>query len=170
MILMNIGILRVAGLRGLVLREILLAGVFAAVGTAAMGAPNLAGEWKLNVAKSAYGKFPAPQSMVRKIAVDGVKLSIATIQKGAQGEVSSEYRYTTDGKPATNKVAGGESKGSAQWIGDKLMVESSREAQGATLSQKEIWTLSADGKTLTVDAHVSLPNGEFDVKQVFERP
>jgi hypothetical protein len=146
-----------------------LGGMLFAMGSVAAAAPNLAGEWKLNVAKSAYGKFPAPQSMVRKIAVDGVKLSISTVQKGAQGEVSSEYHYTTDGKPATNKVTGGESKGSAQWIGDKLMVESSRDVQGATLSQKEIWTLSADGKTLTVDAHVSLPNGEFDVKQVFER-
>jgi hypothetical protein len=29
--------------------------------------------------------------------------------------------------------------------------------------------LSADGKTLTVNAHVTLPNGEFDVKQVFEK-
>jgi hypothetical protein len=142
---------------------------FFAMGGTAAAAPNLAGEWKLNITKSNYGKFPAPQSMVRKIIVDGIKLTINTAQKGAQGEVTSEYHYTTDGKPATNKVTGGDSKGSAQWIGDKLMVESSREIQGTTLSQKEIWTLSADGKTLTVDAHVSLPNGEFDVKQVFER-
>ncbi len=49
------------------------------------------------------------------------------------------------------------------------MIESSREFQGATLKQKEIWTLSADGKMLTVDSHVSIPNGEFDVKQVFDK-
>jgi hypothetical protein len=41
--------------------------------------------------------------------------------------------------------------------------------QGTTLTQKDIWTLSADGKTLTVDSHVMLPNGEFDVKQVFDK-
>jgi hypothetical protein len=69
----------------------------------------------------------------------------------------------------TNKVQGGEAKGSAQWIGDKLMIESSREVQGATLTQKDIWTLSGDGKTLTIDSHVTLPNGEFDIKQVFEK-
>ena len=33
----------------------------------------------------------------------------------------------------------------------------------------DIWTLSADRKTLTVDSHVGLPNGEFDIQQVFER-
>ncbi len=69
----------------------------------------------------------------------------------------------------TNKVQGWESKGSAQWIGDKLMIDSSREIQGTTLTQKDIWTLSADGKTLTIDSHVTLPNGEFDVKQVFDK-
>ncbi|MEQ1886013.1 MAG: hypothetical protein ABL967_13195 [Bryobacteraceae bacterium] len=137
--------------------------------SASAATPNITGDWKLNPAKSAYGKFPAPQSMLRKVMLDGVKLTISTTQRGAQGEVTSEYHYTTDGKPAVNKVSGGESKGSAQWIGDKLMVESSREVQGVVLSQKEIWTLSSDGKMLTVDAHVSIPNGEFDVKQVFER-
>ena len=67
------------------------------------------------------------------------------------------------------KSRAGNRRASAQWIGDKLMIESSREFQGATLKQKEIWTLSADGKTLTIDSHVSIPNGEFDVKQVFDK-
>ncbi|MEQ1948465.1 MAG: hypothetical protein ABL995_14835 [Bryobacteraceae bacterium] len=142
---------------------------FFTMSSASAATPIIAGEWKLNVAKSAYGKFPAPQSMLRKITLDGIKLTISTTQRGAQGEITSEYHYTTDGKPAVNQVSGGESKGSAQWIGDKLMVESSREVQGVVLSQKEIWTMSPDGRVLTVDAHVSIPNGEFDVKQVFER-
>jgi hypothetical protein len=131
--------------------------------------PNLAGEWKLNLAKSNYGSFPAPQSMTRKITYTAPKLSMASVQKGAQGEVTSQLSYTTDGKESVNPVQGGQSKGTAQWIGDKLMIESSREFQGVTLKQKEIWTLSPDGKTLTIDAHVSIPNGEFDVKQVFDR-
>ena len=132
-------------------------------------APNLAGEWKLNLAKSDYGKFPAPSSMTRKIAHNGAKLVFSTTQKGAQGEVTSNLVYTTDGKEVINQVSGGESKGTAQWIGDKLMIDSSRELQGATLKQKDIWTLSPDGKMLTVDSHVSIPNGEFDVKQIFDK-
>ena len=130
---------------------------------------NLSGEWKLNFAKSDYGKFPAPSSMTRKIAHNDPKLILTTTQKGAQGEVTSKLVYTTDGKESVNQVAGGEAKGIAQWIGDKLMIESSREFQGVTLKQKDIWTLSADGKTLTIDSHVSIPNGEFDIKQVFDK-
>ena len=83
--------------------------------------------------------------------------------------MTSNLAYTTDGKESVNKLANGESKGTAQWIGDKLIIESGREFQGTTLKQKDIWTMSGDGKTLTVDSHVSLPNGEFDVKQVFDK-
>jgi hypothetical protein len=139
------------------------------IASAVQAAPNLSGEWKLNLSKSNYGSFPAPLAATRKIAHDGAKLSMTTIQKGPKGEVTSQLSYTTDGKESVNPSPAGESKGSAQWIGDKLMIDSSREIQGTALKQKEIWTLSGDGKSLTIDAYVSLPNGEFDVKQVFEK-
>ena len=142
------------------------AGIFFLLGVRAQAAErDISGVWKLNGAKSNYGKFPAPLSVTRKITQNGPKLVLSTTQTGPQGDVTSSLTYTTDGKESVN----GDSKGSAQWIGDKLMIESSREFQGATLKQKEIWTLSADGKTLTVDSHVSIPNGEFDVKQVFDK-
>ncbi len=140
---------------------------------AAQATPNLSGEWKLNLSKSNYGSFPAPLGVTRKIVLSGAKLSMTTTQKGPKGDVTSQLNYTTDGKESVNPLTTGESKGTAQWIADKLMVTSSREvqtgAQTITLKQTEIWSLSADGKTLTIDAHVSLPNGEFDVKQVFEK-
>ncbi len=147
-----------------------LAAIFALSAAPARAAnPNLSGEWKLNLAKSDYGKFPAPISVTRKIDDDGLKLVSITTQKGAQGEVTSKLTYTTDGKESVNEVAGAQAKGTAQWIGGMLIIESSREFQGATLKQKEIWRLSPDGKVLTVDARVSIPNGEFDVKQVFDK-
>ena len=131
--------------------------------------PNLSGEWKLNLSKSDYGKFPTPISVTRKIDHTGSKLTFTTTQKGTQGDVTSKLAYTTDGSESVNEVAGGQSKGTAQWIGEMLTIESSRVFQGATLKQKEIWRLSSDGKVLTIDSHVSIPNGEFDVKQVFDK-
>ena len=97
---------------------------------------NLSGDWKLNFAKSNYGKFPAPSSMTRKIAHNDPKLTLTTTQKGPQGEVTSKLVYTTDGKESVNQVAGGEAKGIAQWIGDKLMIESSREFQGGRSNRR----------------------------------
>ena len=146
------------------------AAAFLLSGASAMDAePNLFGEWKLNLAKSDYGKFPNPISVTRKITHNDPKLVLSTTQTGPQGDVTSKLTYTTDGKESVNEVAGGQSKGTAQWIGGMLIIESSREFQGATLKQKEIWRLSSDGKVLTIDSHVSIPNGEFDVKQVFDK-
>jgi hypothetical protein len=146
-----------------------LAAAMVLMAGAVQAAPNFSGEWKLNLSKSDYGSFPAPLAVTRKIVHADPKLSMTTTQKSSQGELATQLNYTTDGKESTNKLQTGESKGAAQWITDKLMIESSREIQGATLKQKEIWTLSRDGKTLTIEAHVSLPNGEFDVRQVFEK-
>ncbi|MEO5923069.1 MAG: hypothetical protein ABIR70_04510 [Bryobacteraceae bacterium] len=128
-------------------------------------APNFTGSWMLNLTKSQYGQFPAPQVMMRTVTMQGTQLTMSTYQKGAQGEVTSELKYTTDGKPSTN----GANTGTAAWYGETLVIESSRESQGAKLSQRDVWSISADGKTLTVDSHVKLPNGEFNVKQIFEK-
>jgi hypothetical protein len=142
----------------------LILSVLAALPLAA-ATPNLTGSWMLNLAKSEYGQFPAPQVMMRQIQHKDPALSMSTYQKGAQGEVTTELKYTTDGKPVVN----GENHGTAHWDAGKLVIESMREYQGAQLKQREVWTLSADGKTLTIATHVNLPNGEFDVKQVFEK-
>ena len=127
--------------------------------------PNFSGSWMLNLSKSQYGRFPAPEVMLRSVAYSGGVLTMSTYQKGAQGDVTTDLKYSTDGRPSVN----GESRGTARWQGDTLIIESSRQAQGATLTQRDQWTLSPDGKTLTVATHVALPNGEFDVKQVFEK-
>jgi hypothetical protein len=103
--------------------------------------------------------------MTRQIQHNDPALSMSTYQKGAQGEVTTQLKYSTDGKPAVN----GENKGSVHWEGDKLVIETTRDYQGAQLTQRDEWTLSADGKTLTIATHLKLPNGEFDVKQVFEK-
>jgi hypothetical protein len=130
-----------------------------------IAAPNFSGSWMLNVSKSQYGQFPAPEVMIRTVQMQGEQISMSTYQKGAQGEVTTELKYTTDGKPSVN----GANTGSAAWYGDTLVIESTREAQGSRLTQRDVWSLSPDGKTLTVNTKVKLPNGEFDVKQVFEK-
>jgi hypothetical protein len=135
----------------------------------AQAAPNLTGEWKLNVSKSNYGPIPAPQLMVRKVRHDDPALGIRTTQKGAQGEITTQLNYTTDGKPAVNKVGGAEAKGAAQWQGDKLVIDSTREVQGNPMRSRETWSLSADGKVLTIATHVGLPQGEFDLTLVFDK-
>lgn len=140
-------------------------GLIVAMAAPLLAAPDFSGSWMLNSAKSQFGQFPAPDVMMRTVKMSGAQLTMSTYQKGAQGEVTTELKYTTDGKPAVN----GASKGSARFEGDTLVIESSREAQGMVLTQRDAWTLSPDKKTLTVQSHIKIPGGEFDVKQVFEK-
>jgi hypothetical protein len=130
-------------------------------------APNFTGEWKLNLAKSDYGPIQqfAPESMTRSVKHDDPVFVIATHQKGAAGELSTQEKYTTDGKPAENK----DSKGSAKWDGDKLVIDSVREANGTEIKTHQVWSLSADGKTLTSTNHIVVPQGDFDISLVFDK-
>ena len=136
---------------------------------AAQAAPNFSGEWKMNIAKSDFGPVPAPEILTRSIRHNDPVLDIKTHQKGAQGDVSTELHYTTDGKPSVNKVNGSDAKGTAKWQGDNLIVESVRDFQGMELKSKETWTLSDGGKTLTISNHIVVPQGEFDLKLVLEK-
>ena len=135
----------------------------------ALGAPNLTGDWKLNLQKSQYGPIPAPVEVTRKIKLDGVNLSMHTEQKTAQRDSSSDLKYTTDGKECVNKVTNGDAKGAAHWDGDTLIIESSQMNGPQELKSREVWSLSGDGKTLTIQTHLTLPQGGVDVKQVFDR-
>ena len=146
-----------------VLTMIALAGLAAA-------APNFSGDWKMNVAKSDFGPLPAPDLLTRSIKHADPALAYTTHQKGAQGDVTTDVKYTTDGKPATNTINGTEAKGTAKWQGEALLIESTRDVQGMQIESKEIWTLSDDKKTLTINSHITVPGqGEFDLKLVLEK-
>jgi hypothetical protein len=147
----------------------ILAALFVSLSALAGDVPNFSGEWKMNAAKSDFGAMPAPEVLTRVIKHSDPSLEITTHQKGSRGEATTELKYTTDGKPAVNKVQGREAKGTARWEGGTLVIESWLEVQpGMEIKGREVWTLA--GRTLTVRNHASVPQqGEFDTTLVFEK-
>jgi hypothetical protein len=147
-----------------------LAMAFLATGLQA-AQPDFTGEWKLNVAKSEYPPVvPAPEVMTRKIKHADPSLAISTYQKGPSGESTTELKYTTDGKEATNKMQGNDVKGTAKWEGDLLVIDSVREIQGAgELKFHEAWSLTEGGKVYKIATHIVAPQGEFDISLVFDK-
>jgi hypothetical protein len=136
----------------------------------AAAVPNFTGEWKMNAAKSDFGNVPAPDILTRSITHNEPEIEIKTHQKGARGESTTELKYSTDGKPAVNKINGSEAKGTARWDGASLIIESWREIQGMEIKSREAWSLSEDGKTLTIRNHISVPQqGDFDTTLVLEK-
>jgi hypothetical protein len=129
--------------------------------------PNLSGEWKMNASKSNFGVLPPPTSMTRSITHAEPTLTIVEKQQSAMGDQNTTRKYTTDGSAMTFEANGATVKGSAKWAGTTLEVESDVELIGASFQDK--MTLSADGRTLTSQVHITSPQGDVDVTVVFDK-
>jgi hypothetical protein len=131
---------------------------------------DFSGTWKLNAAKSDFGPMPPPDSMTEKITHQepSLKANVSTTG-GMQGDMSYDVNYTTDGKECVNHVADNEFKSTLHWDGADLVVETKGSFSGNEFTSKDRWTLSADGKTLSVARHLSSAMGEADMKTVFDK-
>ena len=139
--------------------------------TAAFAAPpNLTGDWKLNIPKSDFGQFPGPSSMTQKVTHADPKLTVETKQASDRGEFNFTASYTTDGKECTNTGFGGAPvKSILKWDGETLTIETKGTFGDNAFTMKDKWSLSADGKALTVLRHFSGNMGEMDQKLIFDK-
>jgi hypothetical protein len=135
--------------------------------------PNFTGKWVLDAAKSDFGPMPPPDSVIHTIDHKEPTLKIATAQKSAQGDVTNERTLTTDGKPNVNKVRMGgpeqDVTSTTTWVGKTLKTVMKAEVQGMTLGFNDTWTLSDDGKVLTIVRAITSDQGEFAVTTVFNK-
>ncbi len=150
------------------LRRLLLLSIPAAMLMAA-DKPDFSGHWVVDLAKSDFGMMPPPSKIERDIDHKDPNISIKTLQVGERGEMKTESSYTTDGKEANVKLRGRDAKVKAKWDGAKLKVNTKSEFNGMEIGQQETWTLSGDGKTLTIDNTINAPQGEFTTKSVFTK-
>ncbi len=143
-----------------------------ATATTASAGPhaNYSGTWKLNVDKSDFGPLPPSNSRTDIIDHTDPALKDTVSDDGAQGKQDYVLNITTDGKEATNSPGGLDAKSIANWDGSNLVVETKLSFQGTDVAIKSVWILSADGKTLTQNAHLNAgPIGEADQKFIFEK-
>ena len=131
--------------------------------------PNFSGEWKMNPAASKFGPMPAPASMVRSIAHADPKLEMRTVQAGEKGEIKTELKYSTDGKECVNRLSSGEVRSKLYWEGDILVVDSKRTVQNTEISVVDRYSLSADGRALTISSSLKTPSGSADVTISFDK-
>jgi hypothetical protein len=136
----------------------------------AQSKPNFSGEWTLVPGKSDFGMMPPPSSGVQKITHNEPQLKVVSTQTSDQGTNTTESTYTTDGKECVNKeFMDSEMKSTAKWDGDVLVIDSKMDMQGNAITITNRWTLSGDGKSLTVAMHFASPMGEGDIKMVYEK-
>jgi hypothetical protein len=127
-----------------------------------------AATWKLNVEKSKYEPGPAPKSQMRTWEASG-KVSVKGIDASGKPR---EYGYvvTNDGKesPTTGAVPSG-----ADTVVTKRVSRKKIQAtftMGGKIVEKTEFTISADGKTMTINAKGTLPNGvAFSTVSIWEK-
>jgi len=133
-------------------------------------APDLTGSWKLNLTKSDFGQFPPPSSMSAKVTHADPKLTVALKMASENGDLDLSSNYTTDGKECVNQGFGGsDTKTVASWQGETLHMQTKGAFGDVAYTMTDKWTLSADGKILTIQRNFSSSMGEVDQKLILEK-
>jgi hypothetical protein len=141
----------------------------AAMSWAADTHPDFSGTWKADIAKSDFGPMGGPDERTDVIEHKDPKLKITSTTKGGQRAGTSESNYMTDGSESVNKRGQQDVKTVAKWDGSKLVMDTKLSMQGADISIKATYELSADGKTMTISSAISAPQGEFTSKVILNK-
>ncbi len=110
----------------------------------------------------------APSPVVMTVQQDANSLTVSSPSGAVQ-------KYTLDGKPFTKPTDTGMAKAviSARTQGDTVVITTTQPWGGmpgnASLEIKEMWSLSADGKVLTVTAHRNTPALQNSFKTIYNK-
>ena len=141
--------------------------------------PNFTGDWTLDREKSEMGE-PGPGGGGGRgrgmgmgsfsITHEGDVLALKRKVEFQGEERTFESRHTTDGKENANEGFRGSSINSkTRWEGTKLVTESVMETPNGTRETKEVRSLSADGKTMSVEITSKGGFGEGTRKLVYNK-
>ena len=152
-----------------------------------MAAPDFSGAWMRDEASSdagppelywltrgvdaTGGRPPSEAERSLEVAQDGNKLTVTRDRR----ILSNHLNYMLDGKPHTVAMMTGMAQATvtASWKGDTLVINTVEPFGGmpgnATMQTSEVWSLSADGKVLTITTTRELPATTKTIKQVYRR-
>ena len=153
----------------------MMAVLLLAVGVA-QAQPQLAGTWVLDPAQSQFpshdrkghgGPDAQAQPPDVKLVVEQQGNMVKATRTVAQGnrQRSVTETYVADGAEQAQPGHRGSVVIRAAFDGDRLVVKETQ----ATMSRESIWTLSPDGKVLTIDTTLQTPRGVRNIKSVYLR-
>ena len=139
---------------------------------------DFSGVWAFNESKSNLGDDNRRRGDLKlTVKQEDNSLTVDRVRQNRQGEeVTTNEKYTLDGKECKNMGSRDrETFSVVNWTEDKkgLSIKSTRsvERQGETFEIKtdEGWSLSEDGKTLTIDYTSTSPRGERKATFVYDK-
>ena len=138
--------------------------------TTSAAAPNFAGTWEMNAAKSDFGQFPAPSKLTMTVEQSATSLKSVQAMSTQQGDVNTTIDLSLDGKETTGTgMMGATTKSVAKIDGGALVVDTKVSMQGAEMTQASKWSLSPDGKQLTVAQSLNGPMGALAFTIVLDK-
>jgi hypothetical protein len=132
---------------------------------------GFSGKWKLDFSKSQIGKEKeVPSEVIAEISYAKPELKVRLSKAYKAGLNVADFRYYTDGEVSTNTAEGLRWKSiQVRGSGKDLLMEQSAKFLLFTIDVNDRWTLSPDGRQLTIDrAITSVPRNE-KILYVFRR-
>ena len=125
--------------------------------------PNFSGTWKLNIEKSEFGGLPAPSSWIQTIKHQGASFEIA---RTLNGKTEAPITVEIGGKEVSlNMECCGAATTKFWWEKQALLSELKWESG----TQKDVRTLSEDGKAMIDNRTIKEQEREVTLKLVFEK-
>jgi hypothetical protein len=129
--------------------------------------PDFSGTWTLDQARS---ETPAFGRGGRGGRGGGAAAGPIVIKQTAAEITIGPATYKLDGSESVNQGRGGlEVTSKARWDGASLVIESSRDMRGMSITTKEVRTLGAGGTEMTVQTTATTPQGEQSFKQIYTK-
>jgi hypothetical protein len=125
--------------------------------------PNLSGRWVMNATKSSGRN---PKACEENIDHKEPTLTITTVSEDPRGQSKSFVKLTTDGRDSVNDVNGNEFHAKSHWEAAKLVTVVTGD-RGLTMT--EVRSLSADGKTQTVESFMGPSRATSMATRVMEK-
>ena len=111
--------------------------------------PNFTGIWKLNLEKSTI-RGPQPKQILMNLEHQDPTLIQQILLTDANDAVQRNVFTCRIGAEVKNSFGGIELRSSARWNSEELVIESRMNARGREFYFKDHWSLSKNGRTLTM--------------------
>jgi hypothetical protein len=112
---------------------------------------NFSGVWRGNLGKSKL-LGSAPKAVLVRINHTEPQLIVEmVITKMDDTEDKVLFRGLTTGEEVANPVHGIQVRSRSNWVGTELLIESWMSAGGRQGHFRDFWSLSSDGRTLTME-------------------
>lgn len=140
---------------------LLMSIALAAPAAAQQSHPDFSGDWTLDASHSELPPMAAPQSLTMHVAQSDKSMKVdRAMQSEQMGSVNNSMVFALDTSTSKNTVSmqgmSLDMNSKTAWSGDTLVVTTTTDAGGQTLTQTDHWSLSADKKTLFIATDVNV--------------